>query len=111
MIARVWSGRTRAEDAEDYLRYVAETGMRNQRRTPGNRGSWILRRRLGEEAEFQVISLWESEQHVKAFAGDAPEKAVYYPEDERFLLEMSPEVTHYEVFGAEAFGASGDEHA
>ena len=104
MIARVWSGRTRAEDAEAYLKYVEETGVRRQRGTSGNRGSWVLRRLEGDEVEFQVISLWESESHVKAFAGDELEKAVYYPEDKRFLLEMSPEVTHYEIFGVSEDG-------
>ncbi len=101
MIARTWTGRTRAEDADAYLRYLEETGPPQQRRTPGNRGSWILRRPDGDEAEFQVISLWESEDHIKAFAGEDIEVAVYYPEDERYLLEMTPNVIHYEIFGAE----------
>lgn len=106
MIARVWTGRTRAEDADAYLRYVEETGAAQQRATPGNRGSWILRHVDGKEAEFQVISLWESEDHIRAFAGEDVERAVYYPEDERYLLEMSPAVAHYEVFGtAEDAGA------
>ncbi len=100
MIARVWIGRTRAEDADAYLRYLERTGPPKQRRTAGNRGSWILRRVDGDEAEFQVISLWESEDHVKAFAGEDVERAVYFPEDERFLLKMTPTVRHYEIFGA-----------
>ena len=34
---------------------------------------------------------------VKAFAGDDPSAAVYYPEDERFLVERSSTVDHYQV--------------
>ncbi len=100
MIARIWTGRTRVEDADTYLRYMEETGVREHRRTSGNRGSWVLRRRDGEEAEFQVISLWESTESVKAFAGEDFERAVYFPEDDRYLLEKTPTVDHYEIFGA-----------
>ena len=34
---------------------------------------------------------------IKAFAGPEYEKAVYYPKDKKFLLELDPNVTHYEV--------------
>ena len=104
MIARVWTGRTRAEDADAYLAYVEETGGNRLRATPNNRGAWILRRLGGREAEFTVISLWDCEDHVKAFAGEDVLRAVYYPEDERYLLELTPEVLHYEIFGAQEGG-------
>jgi hypothetical protein len=34
---------------------------------------------------------------VRTFAGEDPSRAVYYPEDERFLIERGPTVDHYEV--------------
>jgi hypothetical protein len=34
---------------------------------------------------------------VRGFAGDDPWKAVYYPEDDRFLIERSATVDHYDV--------------
>lgn len=61
----------------------------------------ILTRENGDEVEFLVVSLWESLDVVRAFAGERPEVAVYYPEDEKFLLEFEPEVRHYEVAVAE----------
>lgn len=97
MIARSWVGRTRLEDADEYLRYVLGTGVAEHRQTPGNRGSWVLRRAAGDVAEFIVISFWDSTESIKAFAGPDIEAARYYDEDERFLLEMSPTVTHYEM--------------
>jgi hypothetical protein len=36
---------------------------------------------------------------IKAFAGDDPEAAKYYPEDDDFLLEFEPIVVHYQVVG------------
>lgn len=97
MIARIWHGRTRIEHADEYAEYMRETGVTGQRGTPGNRGSMIWRREIGSEAEFLVVSLWETLEAVKAFAGDRYETAVYYPEDESYLLELEPKVAHYEV--------------
>jgi hypothetical protein len=44
-----------------------------------------------------VIFMWDSLESIKAFAGHEYEKAVYYPEDKKFLLSLSPHVSHYEV--------------
>ena len=44
-----------------------------------------------------LISLWESMDAVRAFAGENPERSVYYPEDDQFLLQMEPLVRHYDV--------------
>ncbi len=44
-----------------------------------------------------MVSLWESLAAIRRFAGDDPEVAVYFPEDERYLLELEPGVQHYEV--------------
>ncbi|UCC82838.1 MAG: antibiotic biosynthesis monooxygenase [Gemmatimonadota bacterium] len=97
MIARIWRGRTRIEHANEYTEYMRETGVAGQRGIPGNRGSMIWRREVGSEAEFVVISLWQTMEAVKAFAGERPEVAMYYPEDEKYLLELEPEVLLYEV--------------
>jgi heme-degrading monooxygenase HmoA len=97
MLARCWSGRTPADKAEDYLRYLEATGVRDYRNTPGNQGVYVLRRLKGDEAEFLLISLWESEAAIRAFAGDAMEKARYYPGDSDFLLNFAPTVDHYQV--------------
>jgi heme-degrading monooxygenase HmoA/uncharacterized damage-inducible protein DinB len=68
--------------------------------TEGNRGVYLFRRTEGDRAHFRVVSLWDSMEGVRRFAGSDPEKARYYPEDERFLLALEPRVTHYEVAGA-----------
>ena len=57
----------------------------------------MLRRDDGDRTEFITFSLWESVDAVKAFAGEDYEAAVYYPEDERFLIEREDTVKHYEV--------------
>jgi len=47
-----------------------------------------------------LLTLWESWDAIKAFAGADYEKAVYYPEDEKFLLTLDPQVMHYELLSS-----------
>ena len=97
MIARIWRGATRAEDAEAYVRYLQETGFRAFRETPGNLGAFGLRRIVDGKAEFVVVSFWESADVVRNFAGDQIDRAVFYDEDDRFLVERDAHVSHFDV--------------
>ncbi|HVV59640.1 MAG TPA: hypothetical protein VHC45_14875 [Gaiellaceae bacterium] len=97
MIARMWRGWTRREDADEYAAYIDGTGMDEYRRTPGNRGAWMLRRDDGDRTEFVTLSFWDSLDAIRGFAGDDIERAVYYPEDERFLVAHEDTVTHWQV--------------
>jgi len=97
MIARIWKGAVRTDDADAYADYMQGTGVAGYAKTPGNRGVWMLRRDLGERTEFVMFTLWESVDAVKAFAGEDHEAAVFYAEDERFLVERDLTATHYQV--------------
>jgi heme-degrading monooxygenase HmoA len=97
MIARTWSGTVRRADADAYANYIRETGFAEYGHTAGNRGAWMLRRDEGERTEFITLSLWESEDAIRAFAGDDIDAAVLYPEDERYLIDGESTVTHYQV--------------
>lgn len=96
-IARVWRGRTPASKAGRYLDFLRTKGLAGYRATPGNRGVEILLRAEGDFAEFLLISRWEDDDAIRRFAGPDLERAVYYPEDDEFLLEKEPTVRHYEV--------------
>jgi len=98
MIARVWRGATTAADADRYLDYLEATGVKEIRATTGNRDVRILRRIADGRAEFLFISFWDSLDAIRAFAGPDIERAVYFPEDTAYLLELEPTVTHYEVY-------------
>lgn len=97
MIARIWTGAVRRQDGDEYAGYIGETGLAGYAATPGNRGAWTLRRDIGDTTEFVTFTLWDSLDAVKAFAGDDYETAVYYPEDERFLIRHDDVCAHYEV--------------
>lgn len=97
MIARTWRGAVAREDADAYAAYMHETGVAEYAKVPGNRGVWMLRRDLSERTEFLMFTLWDSLEAVKAFAGEDHETAVFYPEDDRFLVERDLESLHYDV--------------
>ncbi len=97
MIARIWRGATRATDADAYLEYLHRTGFAEYRATDGNRGVVALRRIEGDRAEFELLTFWESEASIRRFAGDDLERAVFYPEDDRFLVARDERVRHFEV--------------
>jgi heme-degrading monooxygenase HmoA len=97
MIARTWRGTTKAEDAEAYLEYLHKTGFRSFRETPGSLGAFGLRRIVDGRAVFLLVSLWESEDAIRRFAGDDIERAVFFPEDDRFLVERDDRVEHFDV--------------
>jgi heme-degrading monooxygenase HmoA len=97
MIARTWRGTTIGTDAERYAAYLHETGVAECRALPGNLGVLVLRRSAGERAEFEFVSFWEDEAAVRRFAGPDPERAVFYPADDAFLVERERRVTHWEV--------------
>ena len=100
MIARVWHGVTPAAKADEYFKYLQKTGLPDYRKTPGNRGVQVLRRIEGDQAHFVLISFWDSLEAIRAFSGPELENAVYYPEYRAFLLELEPNVRHYEVLEA-----------
>lgn len=97
MIARIWRGITPELKADEYFDYLMATGIKDYRETKGNQGVQVLRR-IGEgHAEFLLLTLWESWDAIRQFAGNDVEKAVYYPEDPAYLLALEPKVEHYEV--------------
>ncbi|MEX1138156.1 MAG: antibiotic biosynthesis monooxygenase [Bacteroidota bacterium] len=97
MIARLWHGMTKARKADEYLVYLHKTGIPDYTATPGNRGVSVLLRKENERAHFLLISYWESYDAIRRFAGDEIDKARYYHEDKRWLLELEPNVIHYDV--------------
>jgi len=97
MIARVWRGAVAAGDGDAYAGYLEETGVADYLATPGNRGVQVLRRDLDDRTEFVLVTLWDSTDAIASFAGDDIEAAVYYEEDDRYLLDREPRVAHYTV--------------
>jgi len=76
MIARVWRGWTTAEDADGYEGHLKPELLPGLSQVAGFRGSYLLRRVVGEEVEFLTMILWDSIESVKAVAGEDYEREV-----------------------------------
>jgi len=95
MIFRKWTGRIRTADREAYVAYIVQTGLADYAKTPGNRGYQMITRDLGDgTCEVATMSWWDSMDSIRGFAGDEPDRARYYPEDDRFLLDRPEHVEH-----------------
>jgi heme-degrading monooxygenase HmoA len=98
MIARLWRGWVATDRAPEYVDYIKRTGIAEYLQTPGNLGAQMWARDLENgRTEILTLSWWESLEAIRGFAGDDIEQAVFYPEDEEFLLDKETTVLHYAV--------------
>lgn len=97
MIARVWHGYTKPEDADIYEAMLKPELLPGIRRFAGYRGSYLLRRESGEEVEFITILLWDSIDAIRAVAGPDYEAAVIPEERRKYLSQYDAKSAHYEI--------------
>lgn len=97
MVARHWRGRSRVDTASAYLDHLRIETLSRLRALDGHRGAYVLRREVGDEIEFVVLTLWESLESVRAFAGDDYETAVVPPQARRVLTTFDRRALHYDV--------------
>lgn len=97
VIVRSWRGRASPETAEKYLRHLQRTVFPELRVIKGHRGEYVLRRGERGGVEFVVLTLWDSMDAIREFAGKDPESAVVPPEARALLTEFDERVNHYEA--------------
>jgi heme-degrading monooxygenase HmoA len=72
--------------------------MAAYRGTPGNVDAQMWTRDLGDgRTEVVTLSWWESIEVIQGFAGSDISRAVFYPEDDEFLIGREDTVAHYTV--------------
>jgi uncharacterized protein len=97
LILRLWKARSRVEKAEEYVQYATTKVFPALAGIEGHRGAYLVRRRLDDAIELLVLTLWQSMEAVRKFAGRNPEKAVVEPEARAILTSFDDSVTHFEV--------------
>jgi heme-degrading monooxygenase HmoA len=98
VIARQWRGWVRTEQAAEYVAYITATGLRDYGRTPGNLGSQMWTRDLGDgRTEVVTVSWWASRADIEGFAGADIDVAVFYPDDDDYLVDRETWVSHFDV--------------
>jgi heme-degrading monooxygenase HmoA len=98
MIARIWHGTVPLDKSTEYLKLMRVVAIPDYQRIPGNKMALVLRRTEDTTAHFLTLTLWDSFESIRAFAGQDVEQAKYYDFDAAFLNELEPTVQHYEVF-------------
>jgi heme-degrading monooxygenase HmoA len=96
MVVRSWRGYAAASESQAYPKHLLQSVRPKLEQLAGFQGLYLLRRRA-EETEFCVLTLWDSMDAVRAFAGDRPEHAVVEPEARAALVRFDDSVSHYEV--------------
>lgn len=101
MIARIWKGCTKPEHFEEYTTFMIDRAIPDYKSTEGFVKLTFLRRRDEGFAYFELITFWQDMEVIKNFAGSDYQKAKYYPEDEKYLIDFPERVIHYEVFASQ----------
>ncbi|HKP92496.1 MAG TPA: hypothetical protein VJS88_01265 [Chthoniobacterales bacterium] len=101
MIARLWHGYTKPEDAPTYHEMLLKSILPGIHRIAGYKGSYVLRKEAETEVEFITITLWESVDAIREFAGPDYEKCVIAPDAAHLLTRHDVRSTHYDAVKSE----------
>jgi hypothetical protein len=90
LIGRIWTGRTRAELGDEYLRYNLEAGLREIERKPGCLGVQQFRTVRDDIAEIRTITYWASLDAMAEMHPGGGEllRPSHLARDREYLLEL-----------------------
>lgn len=97
MISRLWHGWTTRENADAYEELLRTEILPGIHRVDGCLGAYLLRRDIEDGVEFATLTLFESMDAVRAFAGEDYEIAVVPPEARKLLSKFDQTSKHYET--------------
>jgi heme-degrading monooxygenase HmoA len=100
MVVRAWRGYAAVSEGQAYPRHLLHSVRPKLESLAGFRGLYLLRRRDADEIQFLVLTLWDSMDAIRGFAGEQPEVAVVEPEARAVLVRFDETVSHYEVLAA-----------
>ncbi len=97
MIARIWRGTTRPGESSPYVSHLTQTVVPELSAIRGFRGLYVLERPQTNGDEFVVLTLWDSVEAIRRFAGVDGEAAVVPPAAQALLASYDARASHYEV--------------
>jgi heme-degrading monooxygenase HmoA len=104
MIARIWHGRTKREDASAYESMLKPELLPGVGKVTGFHHSYLLRRNIGAEVEFITVMFWDSIESIKAVTGPDYETSIIPEERKKYLSYHDAKATHYEVVSVHEAG-------
>lgn len=98
MIARIWHGWTKPEDATTYEKLLRDEIFPSiaARKIEGYRGAELFVREDSNEMEFVTLLRFDSMDAVAEFAGPDAGKPVIFPKAETLIIRME-RARHYRV--------------
>ena len=105
MIARIWHGYTTPDHADAYESMLKPELLPGISKVPGYRGSYLMRRALGEEVEFITMLFFDSIENIRAVAGPDYETAVIPDVRRKHLHRWDAKASHYEVAATHGIAA------
>ncbi len=97
-IMRLWHGKVAINQADEYEKFMIDKAAPDYTSVDGLLKLYFQRRNENTIAHFLLVTIWDSLESIKKFAGAEPELAKYYPEDDNFLLEKEKHSSLYEIF-------------
>jgi len=95
---RLWHGEVSIEKADEYEQFMLDRAAPDYSSVEGLLNLSFQRRNEETKAHFLLVTVWDSIESIKKFAGEQPEIAKYYSEDDNFLLSKETNTSLYDVF-------------
>lgn len=96
-IGRIWRGRTNRDQADGYEAVFRDVVLPELHDVAGCRGAFLLRRDDADGTEFVTLTLFDSLDAVRAFAGEPYEAAVISDEARAVLRDFDMTARHFTV--------------
>jgi antibiotic biosynthesis monooxygenase (ABM) superfamily enzyme len=98
MIARIWHGWTKSEDAKAYERLLRDEIFPSiaAQEIEGYSGAELFVREAGHEVEFVTLLRFDSMNAVREFAGPEATRPVIFPKAEALITRME-QARHYHI--------------
>jgi heme-degrading monooxygenase HmoA len=97
VIVRAWHATATAEGADAYREHFTGSVLPDLQRIDGYQGAYLLRRDHDRHVQLQVLTLWDSLEAIRRFAGADLENAVVEPVAQAALVTYDSTVTHHTV--------------
>lgn len=97
MISRQWRGLAKQSQADKYIEHLRHETFPKLEEIPGFVNASIHRRTVPGGVEFLIVTIWESIDAIKGFAGTDVETAVVPPSVQEMMVEYDNRVRHYQI--------------
>jgi heme-degrading monooxygenase HmoA len=97
VILRAFRATATIDGAQAYQRFFTETVLPELQAIDGFQGAYVVQRDREDLVEIQVLTLWESLEAIRRFAGDNLDTAVVEPGARAVLTDFDPIVAHHTV--------------